>query len=401
MSTHLRLLYVFCAVAASVILAISCYEVAKGRRLANEERLAALQERAIEQRRQNLLVEFPADPTEHDLSFLAQAYRQPAENFPPLSLFSGIKAEELAPLPIPPRPQGQQLAKAQLGFKLFRDPQLSRSGQISCQNCHNRELGWGDGLQSSFGHDRARGKRNAPPLFNVGLRSPLFWDGRAETLEEQALIPMTDQREMANHDIASAVERIAARPDYQEAFQAVYNVSMPTAAELTDAIATFQRTLEEPTRLDRFLSGQYRAFNNEQIWGMHLFRTKGGCANCHNGPLLTDNKFHNLGLSLLGRPREDVGRYAITNQLLDVGRFRTPSIRHVSQTAPYMHNGIIRDLRRVVRFYEVGGGRTRPRNEREGANPFMPYAGMTSPFLRPFSLTVREREALIAFLEAI
>jgi cytochrome c peroxidase len=212
---------------------------------------------------------------------------------------------------------------------------------------------------------------------------------------------MTDQREMANHDIASTVERIAARPDYQEAFQAVYNVSTPTAAELTDAIATFQRTLEEPTRLDRFLSGQYRAFNNEQIWGMHLFRTKGGCANCHNGPLLTDNKFHNLGLSLLGRPREDVGRYAITNQLLDVGRFRTPSIRHVSQTAPYMHNGIIRDLRRVVRFYEVGGGRTRPRNERERANPFMPYAGMTSPFLKPFSLTVNEREALIAFLEAI
>jgi cytochrome c peroxidase len=401
MSTRLRLLSIFCAVAASVILAISCYEVAKGRRLANEERLAALQEKAIEQRRKNLLVEFPANPTEHDLAILAESYRQPAQNFPPLSLFSGIKAEELAPLAIPPRPQGKQLAKARLGLQLFRDPSLSRSGQIACQSCHNRELGWGDGLQSSFGHDRARGKRNAPPLFNVGLRSPLFWDGRVQTLEEQALIPMLDQREMANHDIATVVQRVGERPEYQEAFLRLYNVAKPTATEVADAIATFQRTLEEPTRLDRFLSGQYRAFNNEQIWGMHLFRTKGGCANCHSGALLTDNKFHNLGLSLLGRPREDVGRYAVTNQLLDVGRFKTPSIRHVSETAPYMHNGIIRDLRRVVRFYEVGGGRTRPRNERERANPFMPYAGMTSPFLKPFTLTVKEREALIAFLEAI
>ncbi|WP_313618106.1 cytochrome-c peroxidase [Agrobacterium sp.] len=401
MSTHLRLLYVFCAVAASVILAISCYEVAKGRRLAHEERLANLQNQAIEQRRKNLLVEFPPNPTDQDLSLLANTYRQPKENFPALSLFSGIKAEDLTPLDIPPRPQGQQLAKAQLGFKLFRDPQLSRSGQISCQNCHNRELGWGDGLQSSFGHDRAKGRRNAPPLFNVGLRAPLFWDGRAETLEEQAVVPMTDQREMANHDLASVVKRVGEREDYQQAFKAVYNVSTPTLDQLADAIAAFQRTLEEPTRLDRFLAGQYRALSNEQIWGMHIFRTKGGCVNCHNGPLLTDNKFHNLGLSLLGRPREDVGRYAVTNQLLDVGRFKTPSLRHVSQTAPYMHNGIIRDLRRVVRFYEVAGGRTVARNEAQRSNPLLPYAGMTSPFVKPFVLSERERQALIAFLESI
>lgn len=401
MATHFRLLIAFWAVGISVVLAASLYEVSKGREAARQERFAILEKRALDQRRQVLLEAFPVDPSDRDLSILAETYRQPLNLLPSLSLFPGIEAEEFSPLSIPPRPEGRDLEKAQLGFRLFRDPLLSRSGQIACQSCHNRELGWGDGLQSSFGHDRAKGKRNAPPLFNAGLRSPLFWDGRADTLENQALMPLTDQREMANHDLASVVERVGQRRDYQAAFQAVYGVSKPTAADVADAIASFQRTLEEPTRLDRFLSGQYRALSNEQIWGMHIFRTKGGCANCHNGPLLTDNKFHNLGLSLLGRPREDVGRYAITSILLDVGRFKTPSLRHVSRTAPYMHNGIIRDLRRVVRFYEVGGGRTRPRDEAERDNPLMRYAGMTSPFLEPFTLTERERRALTEFLEAL
>lgn len=401
MATHFRLLIAFWAVGISVVLAASLYEVSKGREAARQERFAILEKRALDQRRQVLLEAFPVDPSDRDLSILAETYRQPLNLLPSLSLFPGIEAEEFSPLSIPPRPEGRDLEKAQLGFRLFRDPLLSRSGQIACQSCHNRELGWGDGLQSSFGHDRAKGKRNAPPLFNAGLRSPLFWDGRADTLENQALMPLTDQREMANHDLASVVERVGQRGDYQAAFQAVYGVSKPTAADVADAIASFQRTLEEPTRLDRFLSGQYRALSNEQIWGMHIFRTKGGCANCHNGPLLTDNKFHNLGLSLLGRPREDVGRYAITSILLDVGRFKTPSLRHVSRTAPYMHNGIIRDLRRVVRFYEVGGGRTRPRDEAERDNPLMRYAGMTSPFLEPFTLTERERRALTEFLEAL
>lgn len=401
MKIQFRLLIAFWAVGISVILVAALYEAARGRDAVHREWLATLEERAVEQHKQTLIAAFPGDPSDKDLTILAEAYRLPAAGFPPLSLFPGIKAEELSPLSIPPRPQGKELEKARLGFRLFRDPLLSRSGQIACQSCHNRELGWGDGLQTSFGHDRLKGKRNAPPLFNAGWRSPLFWDGRVETLEDQALMPLTDQSEMANHDLGAVVERIAGRPDYREAFRSVYDVSEPTVEEVTDAIASFQRTLEEPTRLDRFLSGQYRALSDEQIWGMHIFRTKGGCANCHNGPLLTDNKFHNLGLSLLGRPREDVGRYAISNKLLDVGRFRTPSLRHVSQTAPYMHNGIIRDLRRVVRFYEVGGGRTRPRNDNERDNPLMPYAGMTSSFLEPFSLTARERRALVEFLEAL
>lgn len=401
MKIQFRLLIAFWAVGLSVILAASLYEAARGRDAVRLVRLATLEERAFEQRRQALLAAFPEEPSDQDLAILAAAYRQPVEAFPPMRLFPGIEAREFAPLPIPPRPKGKDLEKARLGFKLFTDPLLSRSGQIACQSCHNRELGWGDGLQTSFGHDRAKGKRNAPPLFNAGLRSPLFWDGRADTLEDQALLPLTDQREMANHDLATVVERIGARPDYRDAFRSVYNVSSPAIEDVTDAIAAFQRTLEEPTVLDRFLSGRHDALNDEQIWGMHIFRTKGGCANCHNGPMLTDNKFHNLGLSLLGRPREDVGRYAVTDRLLDVGRFRTPSLRHVSRTAPYMHNGIIRDLRRTVIFYQVGGGRTRPRNESEEANPLMPYAGMTSPFLEPFPLTQRERRALVAFLEAL
>jgi cytochrome c peroxidase len=396
-----RLLFAFWIVGLSVVLTASVYEVVKGREASHQEAFEALERRAFEQREQRLLEAFPGDPSDQDLSILAQAYRQPAERFPPLSLFPAIQADELAALSISPRPQGKELEKARLGFKLFTDPLLSQSGQVACQNCHNRELGWGDGLRTSFGHDRAKGKRNAPPLFNAGLRPSLFWDGRADTLEAQALMPLLDKREMANHDLGGVAARLGNREDYREAFQSLYKSSTPTIENVSDALAAFQRTLEEPTRLDRFLAGQHRALSNEQIWGMHIFRTKGGCANCHNGPLLTDNKFHNLGLSLLGRPREDVGRYAITDALLDVGRFRTPSLRHVSQTAPYMHNGIIRDLRRVVRFYEVGGGRTRPRNEQERSNPLMRYAGMTSPFLEPFTLTERERRALVEFLNAL
>jgi len=400
MARPLPLLIAFWALGTAVVFTAAFLEFAKGREAAREERFALIEARALDQRERVLLEAFPSDPSDRDLVILAGLYRQPVEDFPPVSVFHGIEAEPFAPLAIPPRPEGLELEKAQLGFRLFRDPMLSRSGQIACQNCHNRELGWGDGLQSSFGHDRAKGTRNAPPLFNAGLRAPLFWDGRADTLEAQALMPLTDPREMANHDLASVVERIAQRADYQEAFRSVYG-GAPSTAEVADALASFQRTLEEPTRLDRFLSGQYRALSNEQIWGMHIFRTKGGCANCHNGPLLTDNKFHNLGLSFLGRPREDVGRYTVTNSVLDVGRFKTPSLRHISRTAPYMHNGIIRDLRRVVRFYEVGGGRTLARNEAERDNPLMRFAGMTSPFLEPFSLTARERDALVAFLEAL
>lgn len=352
-------------------------------------------------REEALLAAFPAEPGEADFALLRRRYEQEPAAWPAPKLKSGIKQRELGALAIPPRPEGEALKKATLGRRLFDDPALSASGQISCQSCHNRELGWGDGLQNSFGHNRQKGKRNSQPLFNAAMRPMLFWDGRADGLQQQAAMPLVDPVEMANHDLNDVAGRLNADASYRTAFAEVYGDGGVTLDKVTDALAAFQSALEQPTRFDRFVQGAKQALSDEQLWGLHLFRTKAGCMNCHNGPLFTDDKFHNLGLSLLARPREDVGRYGVTKSLLDVGRFRTASLRHAEETGPYMHNGIIRTLRQVVRLYEVGGGNTRPRNEKEAANPLMPYAGLTSPFLTPFAITAQEREALVSFLEAI
>ncbi len=345
--------------------------------------------------------EFPSDPDAGALATLKERYAGNPAGWPAARILQDAQVRELAPLPLPPRPMGADLAKAELGRSLFEDPRLSQSGQIACQSCHNRELGWGDGLRTSFGHDRQKGKRNAQPLFNASFRSQLFWDGRAGTLQEQAMGPLFDPAEMANHDADAVVERLRRDDGYRKRFTDVFGPGEITIARMTDALAAFERILEQPTALDRFLSGNKSALSEEQVWGMHLFRTKAGCMNCHSGPLLTDDRFHNLGLSLLGRPLEDTGRYGVTGLNDDVGRFRTPSLRHVGETAPYMHNGLIRNLRLVLRFYEVGGGRTLPRNEKEAENPLMPFAGQTSSLAEKFQLTDRERQALLSFLEAI
>lgn len=361
----------------------------------------ARQERREAARKAAIIAAFPADPDAEAIAVLKERYGADIGSWPAPKVQAGAKLREMEPFTVPPRPEGEALAKATLGRRLFDDRHLSESGQIACQSCHNRELGWGDGLRTSFGHDRQKGKRNAPPLFSAAWRPELFWDGRAVSLQQQASAPMTDTKEMANHDLDAMVERLNRDSAYRETFRGVYGKGRITLDRVTDALAAYQATLEERTPFDRFMAGNRSALSDEQVWGLHLFRTKAGCMNCHNGPLLTDDRYHNLGLSLLGRPLEDTGRYGVSRAFEDVGRFRTPSLRHVRETRPYMHNGLIRELRLVVRFYESGGGRTRPRNDREAANPLMPYAGKTSDLVQSFDLNGRERQALVSFLEAL
>jgi cytochrome c peroxidase len=346
-----------------------------------------------------VLATFPTDPDGSDLATLRRYYEVIPAAWPQPTLDPTVAFRELAALDAsrekPPK------AKVDLGKALFEDPILSASGQIACQSCHNRDLGWGDGLKTSFGHDRAQGRRNAIPLFNASLRQTLFWDGRSPDLKAQAIEPLVNPIEMANHDLAAVATRLAASPLYRARFASVFGTGPIEPADVTDALAAFQSTLEERTAFDRFVGGNRRALSDQQIFGLHLYRTKAGCMNCHNGPLMTDEKFHNLGLSLLGRPKEDVGRYGVTGQLDDVGRFRTPSLRHVGATAPYMHNGIVPTLRHAVLLYQTGGGHTLPRNAAEAANPLMPFAGQTSPILKPLGLSTTERAALVAFLESL
>lgn len=346
-----------------------------------------------------VLAALPGDPGDEDLAALRRHYEVIPAAWPQPTLDPTVEFRELAALPLPG--EAPSSAKVELGKALFDDPILSASGQIACQSCHNRELGWGDGLKTSFGHDRAQGRRNAIPLFNASLRRSLFWDGRSPDLQAQAAEPLVNPIEMANHDLSGVVERLAASPVYPARFAAVFGTDRIEPDQVLDAIAAFEATLEERTRFDRFVQGDKRALTDQQIFGLHLFRTKAGCMNCHNGPLMTDEKFHNLGLSLLGRPKEDVGRYGVTGELDDVGRFRTPSLRHVGETKPYMHNGIVPTLRHVIMLYQTGGGHTLPRNAAEAANPLMPFAGRTSTILRPLGLSSAEREALVAFLESL
>jgi cytochrome c peroxidase len=345
---------------------------------------------------------FPAAPTAAELAVLRKAYSGPPATWPRPRLLPGAHFTEMQPLQIAPVPKGKDADLVHLGEKLFEDPMLSASGQVACQSCHNVKLGWGDGLPTSFGHGRAKGTRNAKSVFTAGYRSALFWDGRSPSLEDQALGPLTDHREMANGDLAALVRRLNDTDQYRAEFAGVTGNKEITLSNVTAALAAFQRTLERQTRFDRFMLGP-KALTDTEIWGLHLFRTKAGCANCHNGPTLSDNQFHNLGLSYFDRELEDLGRYGVTGNAQDAGKFLTPSLRHVSKTGPYMHNGVFPNLPGLIRLYEAGGGRVAKSNQSVPAarQPLLDAVVKNSPQLKPFALTQAERAALLAFLEAL
>lgn len=345
---------------------------------------------------------FPAAPTTADLAALRKAYAGAPATWPRPRLLAGAHFTEMDPLALHSAPEGKDRELARLGAELFEDPRLSASGHIACQSCHNRRLGWGDALPTPFGHGRAQGKRNAQALFSVGYKSSFFWDGRSASLEDQALGPLTDHSEMANDDLAALLTRVNAVDTYRAAFAAVTGHDDVDLDTITAALAAFQRTLDRTTRFDRFASGDTKALTDTEIWGLHLFRTKAGCANCHNGPTLSDGRFHNLGLSFFNRKLEDLGRYGVTGTPADTGRFLTPSLRHVSKTGPYMHNGIFPSLAGLVRFYEAAGGRVRTDQEvAPERRALLEAAATKSPQLEAFELTPDERAALVAYLNTL
>ena len=345
---------------------------------------------------------FPARPSAADLESLRRAYSGAPSTWPRPRLLPDAQFTEMQPLKLHPAPNGKNSELVRLGSELFEDPLLSASGHFSCQSCHNRRLGWGDALPTSFGHGRAKGRRNAPGLFTAGYKPLLFWDGRSSSLEEQALGPLMDGREMANGDAVGLLERVNAADRYRAAFAAVTGQEVVSLDDITAALAAFQRTLERPTRFDRYLDGDARALTDTEIWGLHLFRTKAGCANCHNGPTLSDGRFHNLGLSFFNRSLEDLGRHGVTGVAQDAGRFLTPSLRHVASTGPYMHNGIFPTLDGLIRFYEGGGGRVRAEQKLAPERQALLDAVIKkSPQLERFELTPVERTALVAYLKTL
>ena len=290
-------------------------------------------------------------------------------------------------------------AKAELGKKLFFDPRLSLSGQIACASCHNPELAWTDNITRSFGHDRKNGKRNAMTIMNAAYAHELFWDGRAKSLEDQARFPIADQVEM-NEKLNIAVDKIAAIAGYKPLFKDAFGAEKVSLDKIQKAIATFERGIVSRTsKFDRFISGKSDVFTDEEVLGLHLFRTKGRCINCHNTGYFSDANYHNDGQVLFGTKDEDFGRFHVTGDTADIGKFRTPSLREVARTGPWMHNGHFPSLRDVIEFYNLGNPQVI--QKRYLGTPRDSLIPEVSPLLQKLGLSRDEMNALEAFLNTL
>ena len=338
---------------------------------------------------------------------LREQYLQPSDKWPKPFLDSGIAHHEIGLLPAITFPESNpfSVAKMRLGEALFHDPILSSSKHIACASCHDRDLGWADGREVSFGHNRRFGKRNAPSIENAALWETLFWDGRASSLEQQALMPIQDSNEM-NFRLFELGLRLNINAYYKSKFNEVFGKNIIEVSDVAKALATFQRTIrsrnadfdyfmhaitqEDPKKKDFYA----KKLSDQALWGMHLFRTKARCMNCHSGALFSDNKFHNIGLTYYKREYEDLGLFNITGMPDDVGKFKTPSLRGVMNTKPWMHNGLFASMEGIINIYNAGGVRI-PKDKND---VFFPE---TSPILQPLLLTTEEMKALEAFLNAI
>ncbi|WP_406698283.1 cytochrome c peroxidase [Singulisphaera sp. Ch08] len=342
----------------------------------------------------------PAEVRAERIAALRQVYQGPASEWPKPEVDAGVEWVELGILPPVAKLDANSptAAKVALGKMLFFDPRLSGSGQIACASCHDPDLGWADGRTTSFGHSRQALPRNSPGLLNVGLARSLFWDGRAATLEDQARAVILNPQEM-NAPVEAAVTAVAKVPGYRPAFREAFGSDDVTLDAVAVALAAFERTLVGGrSKFDAFLKGNPKALTDEAVAGLDLFRGAARCLNCHNGPTFSDGQFHDLGLSYYGRTLEDLGRYRITRDAADVGRFRTPSLRNVGNTKPYMHNGVF-ELDGVLRMYNAGMATLRrpPGEPKPDAAPFP----TKSPLLRPLGLNDRDLADLKAFLESL
>ena len=270
---------------------------------------------------------------------------------------------------------------ADLGERLFFDQLLSADRTLACASCHRPDHGFADVTAASEGVFGRRTTRNTPSLFNAAYGTFFFWDGRVQTLEEQVVQPISNPNEMGL-PLPELVERLRARPEYREVFRAAFD-GEATAENLARALASYVRTLRSgDSPADRYAAGDPDALDVGARAGFKLFRGKARCVECHIGPILTDERFHNTGVGWGGG---DTGRFAITGDPTDWGRFNTPSLRNVALTAPYMHDGSMQTLETVVDFYD-GGARPNQNLDLE---------------IQPLQLTPEEKHQLVLYLRAL
>jgi cytochrome c peroxidase len=269
-----------------------------------------------------------------------------------------------------PVPENNPLTreKIELGRRLFNDRRLSRDESFACASCHDPNRAFSTPSPVATGVGGRQGHRNAPALINRAYGRTFFWDGRVASLEEQVLKPIQDPNEM-DLRLDEAVRRVKL-----------------DAATIARALASYVRSvLSGDSPFDRFVNGDRSALSPEQQRGLQIFRGKGNCTACHVGPNFTDEQFHNTGVAWRDGRLVDEGRFAISRNPRDRGAFKTPTLREVARTAPYMHDGSLSRLEDVVEFYSEGGR----------ANPYVDGE------IRPRHFTPNEKRALVAFLQAL
>ncbi|NOX72113.1 MAG: c-type cytochrome [Alphaproteobacteria bacterium] len=327
----------------------------------------------------------------------------------------------LAPLGEPPIPLDNKMsdAKVELGKILFWDPRLGGDASTACVTCHAPDQGWAFSDALSRGYPGTVHWRNSQSVINSAYLGQLFWAGSAKSLEKQA--PSAAKGAVAGNGENDVMEtRLAFIPGYVERFNDVYGTQWPLIGDAWNSIAAFERTLiVNDTPLDKYLSGDTSALNDEQVAGMALFNGKGGCIACHNGAQATDENYYNLGVPPAERwetdglaqityryeifakgvtqemyrvLKDDPGLYFRTKEKEHMGKFRTPPLRYTAYTAPYMHNGSFWDFEEVVRFYNAGGG------ENDFTDGTM--AATKTDLLKPLNLSDTEIDQLVAFLGA-
>lgn len=340
------------------------------------------------------------NPQDTPIDSLRAVYQQPISNWPKPTIDTGVEWEEFKALPKIDTSYFETMERpdVMLGKLLFFDPVLSGSNQISCSSCHNPQTSWADKSAVPVGNDHLSGTRNSISLLNVSARKSFFWDGRAKSLEEQAVGPIEAHNEMAMK-VKDLPKKLKQYKGYRELFKNAYGTEKITSDQIMNALAQFQNTIaSRQSRFDRFLNGEHKLMTNKEIYGMHLFRTKARCMNCHNGQYLTDEGFHNIGLTYYKRKFEDLGRYHVTKDPDDVGKFRTPSLRDVMNTSPWMHNGMFDNITGLLNVYNSGMQMNSATPEQKAKDPMYP---VTDPLMKKLNLTKVEIDAIASFLESI
>jgi cytochrome c peroxidase len=340
----------------------------------------------------------PVAPSETEVVEEAEA------EFPPLDVLPAVSF----PVDNPFTPE-----KVELGKLLYFDTRMSGDGSISCNSCHPASDGsWGVATPVSFGYPGSTHWRNAQTLLNVAYYTQLNWDGGKTSIEKQNK-GAWGGAVAGNLDSAMAEERLAQVPEYVARFKEVFGTEYPLYGDALKAVATFQRTIvSENVPFDAFLQGDSATISDEAKTGYDLFIGKGNCIACHNGPPISDNSFHNTGVptyegfennslnqitfryeqwakgvteEVYDTATRDLGLYYVTKQDSDKGKFRTPGLRDLCYTAPYMHNGAFNSLEEVIAFYNDGGGDD-PNKDSQ---------------LMPLGLTAEEQAALVEFLRSM